>query len=387
MGFQTFTANSIEEAKKSMRDALGPDAVILATRKRPDGGVELRAIQKGQPLFEGEGGKSFGAGLGTRAKKSSLNARGLAAKQQRKAPPPNKRAREGAGLHTKVEKSAADMALNHLKGDFTQKLSNENLKDSPIHRDYSQRLGRHGITPALVRALAIEAQQSDASSDTGRLAHALGRVLTFNPISLSPDMPIMLVGQTGAGKTSCAAKLAAKAAGQEKKVAFMSADLGRAGAMEQMKTYASALDTRFWPVEDPQDVQDIMQNERPEEIIILDTPGVSPFAPADIAAIRAFRDALNGEAIFVLPASGDAEEHIDWARAFRDIGVRRCMITKFDASRRVGAALSAAFEGNLALAHFSEAPFIADGLVDANPRYLAQRLLLEEPARIAGADA
>ncbi len=384
MSFQTFTAASIAEAKQSMRDALGPGAVILATRKRPDGTVELRAIKKGQPLFEGEGGSSLGSRLGG---KSSLSSRGMAARQKNKAPMAiDKSHREGAGLHGKIEKSATEMALNHLKGDFAQKLSRDNYNNDPIYRDYAQRLGRHGIIPALVKALAIEAHNADVTSETGRLAFAMGRVLSFSPITLSPDQPIMLVGQTGAGKTSCAAKLAAKAAGQEKKVAFMSADLGRAGAMDQMRTYADALDTRFWPVEDPQDVERIMREERPQEIIILDTPGVSPFAPADIAAIRTFRESLGGEAVFVLPASGDPDEHIDWARAFRDIGVRRCMITKFDASRRVGAALSAAFEGNLALAHFSEAPFIADGLIDANPRYIAQRLLLDEPARIAGAD-
>ena len=73
----------------------------------------------------------------------------------------------------------------------------------------------------------------------------------------------------------------------------------------------------------------------------------------------------------------------DWAHAFREVGVRRCIITKFDTSRRVGAALSAAYEGKLALAHFSEAPFIADGLIDASPTYLARRLVIEQPARIA----
>ena len=87
--------------------------------------------------------------------------------------------------------------------------------------------------------------------------------------------------------------------------------------------------------------------------------------------------------MLVIPASGDVGEHTDWVQAFYDIGVRRCIITKFDTSRRVGAALTAAFEAGMALAHLSEAPFIADGLIDANPDYLAHRLLMEQPGRIA----
>ena len=166
------------------------------------------------------------------------------------------------------------------------------------------------------------------------------------------------------------------------RAAFLCADIGRAGALDQMTTYADALDTKFWPIEDPQDVINVLNNERPDDILILDTPGVSPFSPADVIAMEAFRDSLQAEPLLVLPASGDMNEHIDWANSFRDIGVRRCIITKFDTSRRIGAAVSAAYESNLALAHFSEAPFIADGLIDANPAYLAHRLLMKDPARI-----
>jgi flagellar biosynthesis protein FlhF len=158
--------------------------------------------------------------------------------------------------------------------------------------------------------------------------------------------------------------------------------VGRAGAVEQMQTYADALDTRFWAVEEPREVAQIMRQERPKEGIILDTPGVSPFASADVNAVRAFRESLGAEMILVIPASGDVGEHTDWITAFADLGVRRCIITKFDASRRIGAAVSACHQAGMAIAYFSEAPFIADGLIEAGPDYLAQRLLMDVPGRL-----
>src|SRR5690606_21261415 len=108
---------------------------------------------------------------------------------------------------------------------------------------------------------------------------------------------------------------------------------------------------------------------------ILDTPGISPYDPGDFAALRSFREATNGEAVLVLPASGDPEEYKDWALAFREFGARRIIITKLDATRRIGAALGAARAAELALAHFSQTPFISEGLLDATPEYLARRLL------------
>ncbi|MCI5045024.1 MAG: hypothetical protein MRY72_10030 [Aquisalinus sp.] len=383
MSFQTFTASSLEEAKQVMRSALGADAVILASKKRPDGKVEIRAIKKGVPLFEGEGPANFARPAPAKPT-SSLASRTRAGKEA----PQQNRSVEGSGLHARVERSASTSALSRLKGDFSSKLQGNRADTTdPIQKELADKLKPQGISPQLIKALAVEARNAPEKDLTAMLEYAFARVLRFAPLTLSKDVPIMLMGQTGAGKTSSAAKLAARAAGMGARAAFLCADIGRAGALDQMTTYAEALDTRFWPIEDPQDVIDVMRNEKPDDILILDTPGVSPFAPADIIAMEAFRDSLQAEPLLVLPASGDMHEHIDWANAFRDIGVRRCIITKFDTSRRIGAAVSAAFESNLALAHFSEAPFIADGLIDANPAYLAHRLLMKDPARIGASVA
>ncbi len=384
MSYQTFTAASVDEAKRAMRKALGDDAVILSTRRHPDGTVEMRGIKKGTPLFKGEGG-------GNSAGRGGLFSR--ASGQQPPAAPSigggqDVRGPEGKGLDSetisdRVEKGAGRGALSSLRGDFNRNLDRSAENADPLIQHYTALLAHHAISPRMIEALVAEARHAGERGETERLAYAFGGVMRFAPLAVSADAPIMLVGQTGAGKTSSAAKLAARAASQGGRVAFMSADIGRAGAVEQMTTYAEALDTRFWPVEDPNHLAQIMKQERPREQVVLDTPGVSPFASADIAAMRAFREVIGAEPVLVIPASGDVGEHTDWVQAFYDIGVRRCIITKFDTSRRVGAALTAAFEAGMALAHLSEAPFIADGLIDANPDYLAHRLLMEQPGRIA----
>ena len=378
MSYETFTGRSVDEAKQQMRATLGSNAVILSTKRLADGLIELRAIQKGQPLFKGEapGYSAPPQASNGRGGLSNLASRSKGGGQHQ----PTQQAPQGAGLHNRVERSVSDGALSNLKGDISGKLAG----GSGDVEELSRSIGRHGLSTKMLRALSSELRGNYHPGDPATLQYALDGILNFAPLHMSPDAPIMLCGQTGAGKTSSAAKLAARAAASGQRVSFMSADVGRAGAMDQMRTYADALDTRFWPVEDPADVRDIMRTERPRDIIVLDTPGVSPFAPADMAAMQSFRDSIGAEPILVLPASGDMEEHKDWAMAFREIGTRRCIITKFDTSRRIGAAVSAAFESGLALAHFSEAPFISEGLIDANAEYLAHRLLISEPARLGG---
>ena len=385
MSYQTFTARSVDEAKTAMRQALGEDAVILSTRRHPDGTVEMRAIKKGKPLFKGEGGGGnrrgglFSRATGQKPQPEAPSIGGGADVRSESAP----QAPSEHGFAESVEQGAGRSAMADLRGDITRKLDRTAENQDPLFQHYKAMLSRQAISDRMIQSLVDEARHAGNRGETERLSYALGRVLQFAPLAVSPEAPIMLVGQTGAGKTSSAAKLAARAASMGSRIAFMSADVGRAGAIEQMTTYAEALDTRFWPVNDPGHVAEIMRRERPREQIVLDTPGVSPYASADVGAMRSFREAIGAEPILVIPASGDVGEHTDWVRAFREIGVRRCIITKFDTSRRIGAALTAVFEAGMALAHLSEAPFIADGLVDANPDYLAHRLLMEQPGRIA----
>ncbi|MCQ8184386.1 hypothetical protein [Parvularcula maris] len=372
MSYQTFYGATIDEAKRAMKRTLGDDGVVLAVRRSQDGGVEIRAIKKGQPLFKGEGGSSGG-----------LFARGRSSEP---APAPSLGGLKEPRVTDDAEaaKEPEGGAMGTLRGDFSKKLaSGRSGSGDPIFAEWEHRLGRHGLSQRLIRALADEAHDYAGRGDeAARLSFALARVLRFAPLNIMRDVPIMLIGQTGAGKTSSAAKIAASAAAQGGRIAFVSADVGRAGAVEQMQTYADALDTRFWAVEEPREVAQIMRQERPKEGIILDTPGVSPFASADVNAVRAFRESLGAEMILVIPASGDVGEHTDWITAFADLGVRRCIITKFDASRRVGAAVSACYQAGMAIAYFSEAPFIADGLIEAGPDYLAQRLLMDVPGRL-----
>ncbi|MEM9810645.1 MAG: hypothetical protein AAF788_05405, partial [Pseudomonadota bacterium] len=322
MSYQTFKGSTVEDAKRQMRRALGKDAVVLATRRRPDGGVELRAIQKGQPLFRGEGGSS--GIFGGRRSSEPAPAPSIGGLQEPRVQPDASR--------TSEQRSQRDEApVGALRQDFSRNLSRDQSGNDPLFRRWEQRFSRHGLSPRLIRALVDEAHELNGRGDEiSQLSFALSRVMRFAPLNIMRDAPIMLIGQTGAGKTSSAAKLAAGAAAQGGRLAFISADVGRAGAIEQMQTYADALDTRFWAVEEPREVAQIIRGERPSEGIILDTPGVSPFATADVQAVRAFRESLGAEMILVIPASGDVSEHTDWVSAFAEIGVRRCVITKFD---------------------------------------------------------
>lgn len=365
-----FIASTLDAAKAKAQRALGEKAVIISVRNLPSGDVEVQASDKPQPAAPAPRGVEpvFGAAA-RQAIDESLSRQSV-----------------GAKLNEKLEQRFAEDALNKLTGQLTGA-----SKHAPLHFDMSDGAAKsfievlkpHGLGDELLGALLEGAKQARLRDDLHRLETAFVETFTFAPLGFSPTTPIMLVGPTGAGKTSCAAKLAAAAISDGGAAFIMTADGGRAGAVEQIETYSHSLGVDYFIVETPHDVSTAMRTRKPAGAVILDTPGISPFDSGDLAALKSFLEASGGEALLVLPASGDAEEFKEWALAFAEFGVGRAIITKFDATKRVGAALAAAHAGGMALAHFSESPFISEGLLPASAEFLARRLLASRPGRMS----
>ncbi|MEQ8180036.1 MAG: hypothetical protein RIA10_17020 [Amphiplicatus sp.] len=362
-----FIASSVDAATERARRALGEKAVIIAVRNLPSGDVEVSASDKPQPAIPA-----------MRVEPSFADEvrHDIAEARERPA--------AGARLNEAIEHRFGEDALAKLRGELTRskKTVQIDLSDHMV-KNLSDLLSPHGISEELLSAIIDGARGSRIDADLYMLEAGFAHAFAFSPLTFSAAAPIMLIGPTGAGKTSSAAKLAAAAIARDGKAFMMTADAARAGAIDQIKTYGDALGADYFVVRTPPDIDEAISLYRPQGAIILDTPGVSPFDPGDIAALKSFQQAARAEPILVLPASGDAAEFKDWALAFREFGVKRAIITKFDATKRVGAALSAAFAGGMALAHFSETAFISEGLLDAHPEFLARRLLASRPGRVS----
>ncbi|WP_425408381.1 hypothetical protein [Hyphococcus sp.] len=361
-----FIASDLDAAKNKARRALGEQATIVSVRELPSGDVEVTASDKAAPAAPQPAPKASFAGAARDAVDEGPFKMGA-----------------GARLNETIETKFSADALSKLSSSLTGGKSRKSLDMSNATvRAMAEILAPHGVGEALLAALIEGARHSDIDEDLYRLETAFSKAFTFAPLSLAPSNPVMLVGPTGAGKTSSGAKLAALAQGQGAKAFMITADVGRAGAVDQIRAYGDALGAEYFIAESPLDVAQILRSHRPTGAVIFDTPGVSPYDSGDVAALRSYREAADAEPVLVLPASGDADEYVDWALAFKEIGVKRCILTKFDATKRVGAGLRAAFEAGLALAHFSETAFISEGVLDATPEFLARRLIASRPGKI-----
>lgn len=207
-----------------------------------------------------------------------------------------------------------------------------------------------------------------------RLAASLGAVLRFMPLDDAlRHSALLLLGPPGAGKTTLAAKLAARLG--ERHVLVISTDTARAGGVAQLEEYMNVLGLPVAVAENVAALRHTVAGASGRTVII-DTAGVALDDPDGAKDLRDLIEATGAEPVLVLPADSAAVEATTVAIAAAALGARMLIVTRLDLVRRIGGALAGADAGKLAFIGASVTPHFAFGLRAFTPEMLARRLLL-----------
>lgn len=241
----------------------------------------------------------------------------------------------------------------------------------------------HGVPGGLAARLGEACSQTAELPLTDALAAGLQRLMQFQPLTGAVEKTVLLVGQSGQGKTLTAARLAAMARLARRSARVLTTDSEAAGALPQLSAFCAPLRVEVSPAPDPQALRRELTVPFPG-LTIIDTAGVNPYALPDIEQLAHIVRASRAEPIWVLGCGSDALEAAEMADIFGSLGVRRVIATRADTTRRLAAVLTALTRSGLALAGLSGSPFVADPIAAGSPHDLAQRLLSRpDPARLA----
>ncbi|MER2520896.1 MAG: GTPase [Bdellovibrionales bacterium] len=330
MRLKSFHGATHSEAMRLVREALGEDAIIVATRDDENGGVRVTAaIDELQMMSVG------------------------------KMPPP-------ANRHNP---SAAPQSSSSLTSEGSQTLER-----------IAEALTRHNVPPHLAESLMVSSTQFASEDPLVTLGAACDAHFSYAPMALNtqrqsqPSRPLILVGPPGAGKTLAIAKLATQAAMSNRKVCVMTADVERAGGIEQLAAFTRLLKLSLIEVEDSHTLFDAIAMRR-NETIYIDTPGRNIFDPREREQTRDLIAAANGEALLTLPAGLEPCDALDMAEEYRAIGVRGLLLTRLDLARRIGSLLRIASESQLPLAGYSASNKVTEPPQPVNPVVLARMIL------------
>lgn len=287
--------------------------------------------------------------------------------------------KEGTDGWVKVTAALEDSSLDEL-------LWPDEPEGVDILDTLGQALDYHRIPAGLADRLMAAAGDAATGDPATALAAALDEVLSFGPPPLPRSgRPVMLIGPPGCGKTATAAKLCAQArlAGQGSRLITM--DTLKAGALAQATTYANALNARLDQAADTGYLQQLLRDKPCKDPTVIDTAGCNPLDRAERQRLGDAAHAVGADLTLVMAAGGDVLEAAECALAFAEVGASALIATRLDATRRLGAVLSAADVGRLGLAAAGVSPSIGDGLVRVHPVTLARLILPDARAQAAPA--
>jgi flagellar biosynthesis protein FlhF len=347
MSPQVFRGRNVVEAHRAALDQLGPEAVVLTTRSVARSGI----------------GGWFGA--------SDIELAAILPEATPGAPPPATVPFAPGAYATvvKSQPSAPDVAAlrAELKGDIRslKTLLARSDDSSDLAAEIAQlrelveglaagKPGRDKVT-AQLRELGIEGPACNAiaralkgkTDSAAALREELGRMLNTTAWPLDGEKPsppqsggaktmIAVVGPSGVGKTTTAAKLAARARMDRKTVTLVACDTFRVGAVEQLTSYADLMGAELATARTSDELRAILDSAR-TDVVIVDTSGRPPTADGVEIALTPSRragqtqsSARTRNVLLCVPAAIRAHDAARVAKRYGALAPTSLAITKID---------------------------------------------------------
>ena len=321
MRLKSFTANTMKDALQMIRETLGEDAIIVATR-------------------EENGGKTV---------------------------------RVTAAIDKDTE-ATMPTPLSDIAYDDWQYPDDDDA--ATVVEEVTEVMLRHAVPDDVLDNVVSAVNVMGLDDTRDALFAALQSLFEFKPLpSKTYGHPIILVGPPGAGKTLAAAKIAARGALNGLKMSVITTDTIRAGGVEQLEAFTRLMRIDLQKASTPKDLKERLANIQQVDQVIIDTAGVNPFDPESVKLLARLIGVTEMDPVLVIPAGLDADESGEIARVFATIGARSMIPTRVDVARRLGSVLSAAHQGGLSLAEISNTAKVADGLSPLSAKRLTQLLM------------
>jgi len=367
MKIRRFVAADIRDAMRQVREALGPDAVILETQRVPEG-IELSAAMDYDPeAWSPPAAPAPPAPVATAAP-APAPAFVAAAREQFAPPPPPADDRELRALRSEV-RTLRDL----LELQLSRHAWNDNVRRNAAATTTMRNLARLGITPDVVQTVlgALGTGIETNSSWIGPLKALETRIPVCDEDLIAAGGVFAVVGPTGVGKTTTIAKLAARYAltGRPEDVALVTTDTFRIGARDQLETFGEILGCPVYQAGDGNRLAEILRMLAGRKLVLIDTAGMGQ---RDVRLARQLSWLAAADSrvkvLLALPANAQTATLQEIVEAFMVARPSACILTKTDEATSLGGALSALIRSGLPLAYVANGQRVPEDLHFAKPR-------------------
>lgn len=257
-------------------------------------------------------------------------------------------------------------------------LTVERLRGSPARAAAFDMLVGYGCDENLAQTIAgrIDARLDPAQVREPMLEELARAISVARHEPIDDGGVIALVGPTGAGKTTTAAKLAARFAQRHRArdVALVTTDTERPGATEQLHILGRRLGVTVCEAAGPEALNDALDQLADYPLVLVDTAGHGLRDRALLGQILWLRAAKRVRSLLVLPANTNAHDLGEVVRRYRPASPEGVVLTKLDETGRLGSPLSVLVQQGLSLAYTTDGQAVPTDIAAADATRLVSTL-------------
>ncbi len=380
MEHQKFVANSMYEALRQVKDKFGSDAMIISSKviKQPGMGMlgkdMVEVIASGYQDYDApkpSSSNKTGASIG------SLNSKLSAELFEVKDKLSELDSRIGQDDSSKSELQHMRQEISELKGVIKNLLHQKNVFfDKDWHQNLVslyQKLTINGLEERYSQKLIEEISEKVSATNLEDYEYlklfAAGIFIESTEVAdlfeTQEKGVLALVGTTGVGKTTTLAKIVShyKIQNPKKKIAILTLDNYRIGAVEQLKEYAKIIKAPFKSLSHESELPGLLHQFRDYDWVFIDTPGRSQREIAKLDAMLAeFNKIDHLHCLLVLNASTRDSELNEITTRFKKFPLTGTIFTKLDEASSYGAVLNQMIRFHLPLYFLSTGQNVPDDI-------------------------
>lgn len=346
MKIKTYIADSVQEALYKVKSDLGKDAVILQTKHIKRGGF-LGFFAKS--MVEVVAGNDIS--LGPKPQKRPIKPILTTLPE----PIPSATLAKSSGDYQSLRSDIDEVKdiVKKLYSEQRREVGSTDTKNMPSFlKRYYDKMMEMEIYEEIINGVLskVEETLSDDELDDNKLIYdtVKSELCTFinkvEPIKLNVDNNVVaFIGPTGVGKTTTIAKLAANfSLYKNKKVAMITADTFRVGAIEQLKMYGDLLEIPVMVVYNLEDVATVLRDLKSYDLILVDTMGFSPNNKLQIKKVKSLLDTIAPNDVHMVISAATKEHDMTQILSnYRELNYNKILITKIDETQSYGLILNA----------------------------------------------
>ncbi len=244
---------------------------------------------------------------------------------------------EGKITGKNMEEALKMMRMAFLEADVNYK----------VVKDFEAGIKEKALDEKVMQSLTPAQQVIKIIKD--ELTSLLGNEEKKLDLSGTPPSKFMLVGLQGSGKTTTCGKLGKLVSKQGKKPLFVSIDIKRPAAQDQLKIIAHNLNLAFYELSKEQmakptkAIKNAIEYARKQAFspLIVDTAGRLHVDEELMEELKIVRDILQPNEVIYVGDAMTGQDAVKSAQVFEEkIGLTSIILTKLDGDARGGAALS-----------------------------------------------